>query len=343
MYRSHSSTFADAPADAAAERRTMTAAVLAAPGRCELVRAERPRPGPGQVLVRLEGTGLCASNLPPFEGRDWFDYPFAPGSPGHEGWGVVEEAGDAADAHLIGRRVAGLGYNAYATHDLMAVDQLVELPEALDGMPFPAEPLACALNVLDRSGIADGTRVAVVGVGFLGALLVDLAVRRGAQVVALSRRASSLELAGRLGARACVSLQGDHAAAVHEGLDAAADCVIETTGHQEGLDAADRLVGVRGRLVIAGYHQDGPRRIDLQSWNWRGIDVINAHERDPAIYLRGMRRAVEAAASGSLDPRPLFTHVFPLAEVQRAFETARARPEGFIKALILNGRGEEGR
>lgn len=59
-----------------------------------------------------------------------------------------------------------------------------------------------------------------------------------------------------------------------------------------------------GRLIIAGYHQDGPRQVDMQQWNWRGLDVINAHERDPAVAARGLREAMSAVDSGSIAPFP---------------------------------------
>jgi threonine dehydrogenase-like Zn-dependent dehydrogenase len=72
----------------------------------------------------------------------------------------------------------------------------------------------------------------------------------------------------------------------------------------------------------------------MQLWNWRGIDVINAHERDPEEYLKGMRNAVAAVMDGRLDPQPLFTHVFPATALQQAFELHHANPEGFTKALI---------
>src|SRR5205823_1426457 len=71
------------------------------------------------------------------------------------------------------------------------------------------------------------------------------------------------------------------------------DVVIEAVGKQWPLDLAGELTRVRGRLVVAGYHQDGPRQVNLQLWNWRGLDVINAHERDPRVYLSGMRGAME--------------------------------------------------
>jgi threonine dehydrogenase-like Zn-dependent dehydrogenase len=111
-------------------------------------------------------------------------------------------------------------------------------------------------------------------------------------------------------------------------------CVIEATGHQAPLDLAAELTAERGRLVIAGYHQDGPRRVNMQLWNWRGIDVINAHERDPRRYLSGMREAVRLVADGELDPRPLLTHRLGLDALGRALDLTSERPDGFVKAWV---------
>jgi threonine dehydrogenase-like Zn-dependent dehydrogenase len=116
---------------------------------------------------------------------------------------------------------------------------------------------------------------------------------------------------------------------------AGADRVIEAVGRQEPLDLAGRLTRVRGRLVIAGYHQDGARQVDMQLWNWRGIDVINAHERDPAIALEGIRGAVAAVADGTLELEPLYTHRFELGRLDEALEAMRCRPDGFLKALVV--------
>ena len=110
--------------------------------------------------------------------------------------------------------------------------------------------------------------------------------------------------------------------------------VIEATGKQWPIDLAGELTAVRGKLIIAGFHQDGPRQVNMQLWNWRGIDVINAHERDPKQYLEGMKLAVQAVEEGKLDPTPLFTHVFPAKDLQKAFEVHHESPEGFVKALI---------
>ena len=114
--------------------------------------------------------------------------------------------------------------------------------------------------------------------------------------------------------------------------------VIEAVGLQWPLDLAGELTQERGRLIVAGFHQDGPRQVNMQLWNWRGLDVINAHERDPRVYVDGIRAAVDAVASGALDPGALYTHRFPLDDVGAALDATLQRPDGFLKALVTTRR-----
>jgi len=115
------------------------------------------------------------------------------------------------------------------------------------------------------------------------------------------------------------------------------DRVIEAVGKQGPLDLAAGLTRERGRLIIAGYHQDGPRQVNMWLWNWRGIDVINAHERDPSAYVQGISEAIDAVASGRLDPSFLYTHRYPLDRLGEALDSTRDRPDGFLKALVTFG------
>jgi threonine dehydrogenase-like Zn-dependent dehydrogenase len=107
------------------------------------------------------------------------------------------------------------------------------------------------------------------------------------------------------------------------------------TGVQSALDIASQLTTTRGKLVIAGYHQDGARQIDMQLWNWRGLDVINAHERDPQVYVDGMRQAVDLVTSGVLPLDRLITHVYPMDAAAEAFKCAVERPDGFLKSAVV--------
>lgn len=318
------------------DTRTMQAAVLVEPGRFDIREAPVPDPGPGQVLVRLEGCGVCASNLSPWQGQPWFDYPFEAGAPGHEGWGRVDVVGDGVHDLAPGDRVGFLSSHAYAEYDVADAAQVVRLPPELAGRPFPAEPLGCAMNIFRRSRIEAGQTVAVVGVGFLGALLTRLSSAAGARVIGISRREHSLRVAREMGAAETIAMD-DHSAIIERVGESTSgafcDRVIEAVGKQWPLDLAGELTRERGTLVIAGYHQDGARQVNMQLWNWRGLDVVNAHERDPAIYVEGMRAAVDAVVAGVLDPDPLYTE-YPLDRLGEALEATRDRPDGFMKALV---------
>jgi threonine dehydrogenase-like Zn-dependent dehydrogenase len=318
--------------------KTMRAATLVAPGEIRIEHVSRPEPGPGEVRIAVEGCGVCASNLLPWAGSLWIIYPGEPGGLGHESWGIVDAAGVSVENITPGDRVAALSDHSYAEYDLVPAAMVVKLPQQLDGLPFPGEPLGCAFNIFRRSDIRAGDTVAIIGIGFLGAVLTRLASDAGARVIAISRRPSSLALARHYGAAETIPMD-DHGRVIEAVRDLTGEAlcsrVIECVGYQWPLDLAGELVGFGGRLVIAGYHQDGPRQVNMQMWNWKGIDVINAHERDPAVQLRGLREAVEAVASGRLDPAPLYTHRYPLEHLDEALAATRDKPEGFVKALVM--------
>jgi threonine dehydrogenase-like Zn-dependent dehydrogenase len=157
-------------------------------------------------------------------------------------------------------------------------------------------------------------------------------------VIAIARRPFALDLARAMGAAETLPMD-DHWRIIEavKALTGGGFCerVIEATGKPWPLDLAAELTAERGRLVIAGYHQDGPRQVNMQLWNWRGLDVVNAHERDPAVYADGVRRAVDAVLAGRLDPRPLLTHSYPLERLDEALAATRDRPEGFMKAVVV--------
>jgi threonine dehydrogenase-like Zn-dependent dehydrogenase len=316
----------------------MRAAVLTAPGKIEIHEIQRPIPQANQVLIRVESCGVCASNVAPFEGRPWFSYPFESGAPGHEACGRIEALGPKVSEWQIGERVAFLSGHGFAEYELARTSALVPLPSQFDGEQIPAEPIGCVMNIVRRSEIHPGMTVAVVGTGFMGTLLIQLAKAKGAEVLAFGRRPFALELARKAGAKESLRLSDTpmsmaRVQALTEGR--LCEVVIEATGQQAALDFASQITGIRGRLVIAGYHQEESSQINLRLWNWRGLDVINAHERDPAISIRGIREAIEAVRSGVLDPRPLLTHSFSLDRLDEALVLTRDRPNGFVKAMIV--------
>jgi threonine dehydrogenase-like Zn-dependent dehydrogenase len=170
-------------------------------------------------------------------------------------------------------------------------------------------------------------------------MLTQLSTKAGGRVIAISRREESLKAAKRMGAAKTIAMD-DHWRIIEEVKTLTegrfCDRVIEAVGQQWPLDLAGELAMERGRLIIAGYHQDGPRQVNMQLWNWRGLDVVNAHERDPAIYIQGIRDAVDAVVEGRLDPSSLYTHRYPLHQLDQALDDTRDRPGNFIKALVVN-------
>jgi len=316
----------------------MRAAVLAAPRALRVETVKRPDPQPGEVRIRLEGCGVCASNIPTWTGMPWSQYPTEPGGLGHEGWGVIDAVGDEVAALTPGDRVAAVSYHAYAEFDLAPARAVVKLPTALNKLAFPGEALGCAMNIFRRAQVTAGETVAIIGIGFLGSVLTRLIRQAGARVLAISRRTCSLDLATRMGADEVIPLD-DHNKIITRTKDLTngrlCDCVIEAVGMQWPLDLAAELVHERGRLVIAGYHQEGPRQVNLQLWNWKGLDVINAHERDLAEYTNGIRAAIDAVVTGVLDSTLLFTHRYPLDGLSAALDATHERPDGFNKALLI--------
>ncbi len=307
-------------------RRTMTAVQMIAPGQFETRRLSLPKPGPGEVRIRLEGCGVsalpagCNNALPP-------------GAPGCEGWGQIEALGPDVEGWVAGERVAFLGGNAYATHTLADAETLARLPES--GAPFASPLLAGAVHLFRQARIAKGERVAVLGCGFLGLLLIQLAVLAQARVIAFSRRPYALGLAREAGAEAAYPLCSPEAA-VHaaHGWSQGHLCrlAIEATGHEAPLSLAARLLQPGGRLLIGGSHDDGARAVDLGLWRERAVRLIPSHPGDAAQQRDCLREAASAVRAGLMTP--LYTHRFPLERLDEAHQLAATRPEGFLKAWV---------
>lgn len=315
----------------------MRAAILEGPQQFSVTEVPVPQPGAGEVLIRLEGCGVCASNVEPWEGQPWSTWPGAPGGMGHEGWGRIAAVGKGVEGLSVGDRVTALTERSYAEYDVAPAGMVVPLPPSLDGMPVPGEPVACAMNIFARSDIRAGQTVVIVGIGFLGAILTRLATDAGARVIAVSRRAETLDLARRMGAAETIAMD-DHWRIIEDVKRLThgrmAERVIECVGKQWPLDLAGELVAIGGRLVIAGYHQDGPRQVNMQMWNWKGIDIASAHERDAGVRVAGLRAAVDALASRRLDLGPLLTGTYALEDLGKALAATRDKPGAFVKAWV---------
>ncbi len=109
----------------------MVAARIARPGVVEVVNPPLPEPGPGEVRVRIEGCGVCASNLGPWAGPDWMEFPLPPGDLGHEAWGHIDAVGAGVPRDRLEERVAVFGTRGFASHEVVPQDAALPVPPAL--------------------------------------------------------------------------------------------------------------------------------------------------------------------------------------------------------------------
>ncbi len=315
--------------------RWTTQVVLTGPGRVESRRRALEPLRAGQALLRVTQSGVCSSEVDKWLGHG-ASYP---AEIGHEVAGVVEEVAPGGDPALaVGDHVV-----SWVPGGGMAGFVPVEARHAIRVRPggvFPAaaEPVACCVNAVELAAPALGADVLVIGTGFMGQLLVRLSLLKGARSVTVAgRRPEALARSVAGGASRVVDLR---AASLPEAVGAGpdgsggADVTYEATGAQDGLTLAGRATRTGGTVAIVGYHQGGPRTLDLAYWNERAFRIANAHFRDLDTILGGMRTAVALAEAGRLDPADLLTHRYPLEDVARAFRDAADKPEGFVKAVV---------
>lgn len=297
---------------------------MIAPRTGRLVQQPTPPPGAGQVVVRVLANGVCASELPVWANGGHGQRV----SLGHEPVGEIAAVGPGVDLE-VGVRVTGRIQSSFADLVVADVADLVVVPDAVDTEHALGEPLGCVAEALRRTPVRVGDRVAVVGLGFMGLCMLQLVTwSPGAQLVAVDLRDDARRLAADLGADAT-----GHPDELGEWGAAGFDVVVEATGAQGGLDVATSLVRPHGVLAILGYHQ-GQRHVDVETWNYKAIDVINAHVRDRTLLRDGIRRGLAMVAAGRVHMAPLLTHRFDLTELDTAFATAQERPDGFVKALV---------
>jgi 2-desacetyl-2-hydroxyethyl bacteriochlorophyllide A dehydrogenase len=311
----------------------MKIAVLSEPGRFDLVDEPEPAIGPGDVLLRVAACGVCTSELGTFQGHATVALPWYPG---HEVSGVVEKAGGNVTGLGPGDPVA-----AWVTTRGFAERVAVPADYCFPAADVPlelalGEPLACAVNAVELAAPALGDDVVIVGAGFMGHLIHKLVMARGPrQVIVTDSRDDALRRARLFGATATVNVASQSAPEIVAELTGGkgADVTFEVTGAQSALDGLHEVTRMSGTVVIAGYHH-GPRQVPLGSWNWMAYRIVNAHFREPATILRGMRQGMRLLTSGRISLDGLVTHAVPLEHIDEGFRAAIEKPAGFVKATV---------
>ena len=264
-----------------------------------------PTPAPHQVLVRIEASGLCHTDIHAARG-DWPVQPQLPLIPGHEGVGIVEELGADVNELSLGDRVAlpwfgyGCGSCGYcidgretlcesqrntgysvdgglAEFAVADARYVVKVPENVTSRD--AAPLTCAgvttYKAVKVAHIVPTERVAVFGIGGLGHLAVQYAKIVGGFVTAVDVVQEKLDLAARLGADHLVDASKvDPVEAIQ--AQGGADVAIVLATSSEVFEQAFRSLRRGGRLVCVGLPKDGAFQLPIFETVLKGISVIGS-------------------------------------------------------------------
>ena len=263
-----------------------------------------PRPGPGQVLVRIEASGLCHTDIHAAHG-DWPVKPKMPLVPGHEGVGSIVELGDGVDSLEVGDRVAlpwlalacgrcryciagretycqtpqYMGYTidgSYAEYAVGYASHVVRVPDGVSSID--AAPITCAgvttYAALKSAAPQPNETVMVVGIGGLGHLGLQYGTVFGCRTIAVDVEDAKLELAEELGADHVVDGRGDQAAQV--AALGGADIALVTVPSPKAMAAAHAALNPTGRLVLVGLPAHNELTIPVFETVLRGIKVMGS-------------------------------------------------------------------
>jgi threonine dehydrogenase-like Zn-dependent dehydrogenase len=299
-----------------------------------------PRPGPGEVLVRVDLAGICSTDLEIVRGYMQFA-----GVPGHEFVGTVVRGSEAlqgrcvvaeincvdpgskardaaARKHVRDRTTLGIAGRdgVFAEYVAVPAENCHVVPaEVSDRQAVFAEPLAAAAQVIEDHPVEPGRRVAVLGTGRLGILCAQVLAERGCRLSVIGRNPKTLALCRRLG------LPTRDVAEVERKADY--EMAVECTGSPDGLRLALELVRPRGTIV-------------LKSTYARAAEVNLAPVVVNEIRVAGNRcgpfpEALRLLREGRVRVEELIDGVFPLARGAEAF--AAARDAQNVKILLEPG------
>jgi L-iditol 2-dehydrogenase len=319
-----------------------------------------PKIGPGEILVRIEASGICGSDV-----MEWYRIKKAPLVLGHEIGGQVVEVGNGVTRYKVGDRISAShhvpcntcrycltgrhtvcdtlrttafypgGFAEYVRLPAINVDRGVyPLPEELsyeDGTFI--EPLACVLRAQRAARLQPGQNVLVVGSGMTGLLHVMLARASGAaRIIATDIMRYRLDAALKLGANAVIRAEEDVPARVRELNDGhLADLVIVCTGAVSAINQALQSVDRGGTVLLFAPTEPGIMiPIDVTQLFFRdGVTLTSSYAGSPADHMTAM----ELIRAGNLKVRDMVTHRLSLKETGLGFRLVTEAKES-IKVII---------
>lgn len=340
----------------------MRALRLEAIGELFVREVEKPVPGPGDLLVRVEACGVCGTDRHLLHG----EFPSKPPvTLGHEFSGIIEAIGPDVAGFSIGERITGdpniscgrcpqcmagrvnlcrnlkaIGISrdgGFADYVIVPQKQAFTIPLSLDPrFGSFCEPLACCLHGIDMAEIKAGSTVVVLGGGVIGLLTVQLARLAGATTVILStRQASRRKLAEELGATASVDPTAsdiiEEIAGENGLVPGGVDVVIECAGVAETVEQSTRLAKAGGTVVILGVMSQGDK-VQLEPFDilFRELRVLGSFI-NPFTH----RRAADMVASGIINVEKLISRQVSFDDAVSVISNPAA--PGEVKVLVVPG------
>jgi 2-desacetyl-2-hydroxyethyl bacteriochlorophyllide A dehydrogenase len=357
--------------DTAAGTATMRAAVFHAPNDIRLDEVERPRPGPGEAVIRITLTTICGTDVHILKG----EYPVAPGlTVGHEPVGVIEELGPGVVGYSVGERVLvaaitpcgqceaclsgklsqcghGAGYQAIggwrfgntingAQAEYLLVPHaqanLARIPDELtdEQVVLLADIASTGFSGAESGRVRIGDRVVVFAQGPIGLCATAGAKLMGAaMVIGVEGDPTRQAMARQMGADVVLDpAAGDVPAEVIRLTGGGADVTIEALGLQETFESALRCLRPGGTLSSLGVYS-GKLQIPYEAFAAGLGDHTIVTTLCPGGKER-MDRLMRMVASGRFDPTPLITHRFTLDQIGEAYRVFSNRLDGVLKVAI---------
>ncbi len=347
----------------------MKAAVLTERNHLEIQEVKTPKPGPAEVLIKVEACAVCSSDVSLMD-KPWFGQPpYGNFIPGHEYAGrvaalgrTVDEvrAGDrvAVEAHLgclrcincrrgnytaclnfgnlkKGHRANGFSTNGgYAQYVVNHISTVYPIPDSISfNEASLITNLGCVLYGFEATGgYLAGDTVSVIGPGPLGLISVQVAKALGAgKVYLVGTREARLRVGGQVGADRLVNVNEEDPVKLilKETRGRGADLVVETSGALEAPQMAIEMTKPTGKILLLGLPSE-PVRVDLENVIQKGKSIHTVRGEGRANCARG----VSLLAAGKVNLKPLVTHSFPLKEITNAFKTFTERKGGAIKVVV---------
>jgi L-iditol 2-dehydrogenase len=325
----------------------MRAQVFHGPGDLRLETVPVPEPGPGEVVLKIEGALTCGTDVKTLRRGHPVMIPTVPTVFGHELAGTVAAVGAGVGGWREGDRLVAANSapcdrcalcragRPNLCEDLLFVNgaygEFIALPPRLVdknlvriGAATPArraafaEPLACAVHGIDRGRVEAGMTVAVFGHGPLGGLLALVAAQRKARVLLVGKGGWRLDQMRAAGIAECVDAReaGDAVAAVRARTGGrGAEVTVDVTGRTEVWDLAVDAVTRGGTVVFFGGCAPGTEvRVDTRRAHYEELTLVGAFHHSPEL----IRRAVALLETDAVVPDALVSHAMGLADGPRA-------------------------